>query len=157
MLCLYEIVHATEFLTCTFSFIKVEKVDTQSTPSTYETPDSNLAAEGISQDNIAILPETPRRTLNVSRVPSSRIGRLFHYGGLAASLSAGAAAELFKRSSNFSSTETDVNSSLMLTPANVKRLVSKLTQMRGAALKLGQFLSIQGTDSSKPTSLLILS
>jgi hypothetical protein len=28
--------------------------------------------------------------------------------------------------------------------ANIKRLVSKLSQMRGAALKLGQFLSIQG-------------
>ena len=32
----------------------------------------------------------------------------------------------------------------MLTEGNIKRLVSKLTQMRGAALKLGQFMSIQG-------------
>ena len=32
----------------------------------------------------------------------------------------------------------------MLTEGNVKRLVSKLTQMSGAALKLGQFMSIQG-------------
>jgi hypothetical protein len=32
----------------------------------------------------------------------------------------------------------------MLTEANVSRLVDKLTRMRGAALKLGQFLSIQG-------------
>ena len=32
----------------------------------------------------------------------------------------------------------------MLTEANVTRLVSKLSQMRGAALKIGQFLSIQG-------------
>lgn len=31
-----------------------------------------------------------------------------------------------------------------LTPANMDRLVSKLTRMRGAALKLGQMLSIQG-------------
>ncbi|OCH84962.1 ABC1-domain-containing protein [Obba rivulosa] len=31
----------------------------------------------------------------------------------------------------------------MLTEGNIKRLVSKLTQMRGAALKLGQFMSIQ--------------
>ena len=36
------------------------------------------------------------------------------------------------------------NGSLMLTESNVKRLVTKLTRMRGAALKLGQFLSIQG-------------
>lgn len=33
----------------------------------------------------------------------------------------------------------------MLTEGNVKRLVAKLTQLRGAALKLGQFMSIQGT------------
>ena len=32
----------------------------------------------------------------------------------------------------------------MMTEANIKRLVSKLTEMRGAALKLGQFMSIQG-------------
>jgi aarF domain-containing kinase len=32
----------------------------------------------------------------------------------------------------------------MMTEANLTRLVSKLTQMRGAALKVGQFLSIQG-------------
>jgi aarF domain-containing kinase len=31
-----------------------------------------------------------------------------------------------------------------MTESNVKRLVSKLTQMRGAALKIGQFMSIQG-------------
>ena len=31
-----------------------------------------------------------------------------------------------------------------MTEANIKRLVSKLSQMRGAALKLGQFMSIQG-------------
>lgn len=31
-----------------------------------------------------------------------------------------------------------------MTEANVNRLVSKLAKMRGAALKLGQFMSIQG-------------
>lgn len=31
-----------------------------------------------------------------------------------------------------------------MSEANIKRLVSKLSQMRGAALKLGQFMSIQG-------------
>ena len=32
----------------------------------------------------------------------------------------------------------------MMTEANLTRFVSKLTRMRGAALKVGQFLSIQG-------------
>ena len=40
----------------------------------------------------------------------------------------------------------------MMTEGNVKRLVSKLTQMRGAALKLGQFMSIQG-EHSPPTAI----
>ncbi|KIL65391.1 hypothetical protein M378DRAFT_526963 [Amanita muscaria Koide BX008] len=38
----------------------------------------------------------------------------------------------------------------MMTEANVKRLVTKLSQMRGAALKLGQFMSIQDTHALPP-------
>jgi aarF domain-containing kinase len=63
--------------------------------------------------------------------------------GLAASLGYGAASELIRRSGNSSSSREQA-SSVMLTEANIKRLVSKLSQMRGAALKLGQFMSIQG-------------
>lgn len=60
--------------------------------------------------------------------------------GLAASLGYGAAAEVLRRTGSGSSDP----SSVMMTEANIKRLVSKLSQMRGAALKLGQFMSIQG-------------
>ncbi|PFH46497.1 hypothetical protein AMATHDRAFT_77645 [Amanita thiersii Skay4041] len=84
----------------------------------------------------------PPRSLQSSKVPSSRIGRLFHYGGLAASLGYGVASELLRRAG---SENTDSQSSVIMTEANVKRLVSKLSQMRGAALKLGQFMSIQDT------------
>ncbi|KAL1732349.1 ABC1 family-domain-containing protein [Schizophyllum commune] len=42
------------------------------------------------------------------------------------------------------------SSSLMMTEANIGRLVSKLSQMRGAALKLGQFMSIQDTHVLPP-------
>ena len=65
------------------------------------------------------------------------------YLGLAASLSYGAASELLRRTT--SSADEHASSSLMMTEGNIKRLVSKLTQMRGAALKLGQFMSIQGS------------
>lgn len=34
--------------------------------------------------------------------------------------------------------------SFMLSAANMERLVSKLSKMRGAALKLGQMMSFQG-------------
>ncbi|TFK37522.1 ABC1 family-domain-containing protein [Crucibulum laeve] len=86
------------------------------------------------------------RNLQSSKVPSSRIGRLFHYGGLAASLGYGAASEIIRRTGGGS----QGSSSVMMTEANIKRLVSKLSQMRGAALKLGQFMSIQDTHVLPP-------
>lgn len=53
----------------------------------------------------------------------------------------GAASEMLRRSTGGSETE---GSSLLLSASNVNRLVDKLSKMRGAALKLGQFMSIQG-------------
>ncbi|PCH42965.1 ABC1-domain-containing protein [Wolfiporia cocos MD-104 SS10] len=67
--------------------------------------------------------------------------------GLAASLGYGAASELLRRSTN---SEPSHSQSLMLTDANIKRLVAKLTQLRGAALKLGQFMSIQDSHVLPP-------
>lgn len=61
--------------------------------------------------------------------------------GLAAGLGMGAASEMIRRSTGTSETE---GSSLLLSASNVNRLVDKLSKMRGAALKLGQFMSIQG-------------
>ncbi|BGP27503.1 hypothetical protein JCM10295v2_006473 [Rhodotorula toruloides] len=76
-----------------------------------------------------------------SKVPASRFGRLMHYGGLAAALGVGMASEAFRRSSNRAD---GASQSLLMSEANLERLVAKLSKMRGAALKLGQFLSIQG-------------
>ena len=106
---------------------------------------------------VSIDPSVPRpqRTLQASRIPSSRIGRLFHYGGLAASLGYGAAFEALRRTAR--AADAEGSGSLMLTPANVQRLVDKLSKMRGAALKLGQFLSIQGKSNSFDTSFLSMS
>ncbi|KIK18606.1 hypothetical protein PISMIDRAFT_181727 [Pisolithus microcarpus 441] len=88
--------------------------------------------------------------LQSSKVPSSRIGRIFHYGGLAASLGYGAATEFLRRSTTSPDGTDSQQSSLIMTEANIKRLVSKLSQMRGAALKLGQFMSIQDTHILPP-------
>lgn len=94
-----------------------------------------------------VFPAAPSRKLQSSKVPSSRIGRFFHYGGLAASLGYGAASELLRRST---SSDDHQSPSLVLTEGNVKRLVAKLTQLRGAALKLGQFMSIQDSHVLPP-------
>ncbi|KAK0635662.1 ABC1 family-domain-containing protein [Bombardia bombarda] len=77
--------------------------------------------------------------LRESRVPSTRIGRLWNYGGLAAGMFAGAIGEGLSRAVGGGSGE----GSMMLSPANMERLVTKLSRMRGAALKLGQMMSFQ--------------
>ena len=53
----------------------------------------------------------------------------------------GAVGEGFRRVTR---TGTPDQGSLMLSGANMERLVSKLSRMRGAALKLGQMMSFQG-------------
>ncbi|WVO13747.1 hypothetical protein L204_101369 [Cryptococcus depauperatus] len=84
--------------------------------------------------------------LRASKVPSSRIGRLFHYGSLAASLSWGAASETIRRSAGGSQSQNSV----FMSDTNIRRLVSTLGRMRGAALKLGQFMSIQDNHMLPP-------
>lgn len=53
----------------------------------------------------------------------------------------GAVGESLRRATGSSE---DSNGSLVLSAGNMDRLVAKLSKMRGAALKLGQMMSIQG-------------
>jgi aarF domain-containing kinase len=76
-----------------------------------------------------------------SRVPSSRLGRFWQYGGLATSMAFGAVGEGFRR---VTGSAEDAAGSLMFSSGNMERLVAKLSKMRGAALKLGQMISFQG-------------
>lgn len=76
--------------------------------------------------------------LRESRVPSSRIGRLWNYGGLAAGIFGGAVSESLRRIGGAGG-----EGSYVLSAANIERIVTKLSRMRGAALKLGQMLSFQ--------------
>lgn len=78
--------------------------------------------------------------LRESRVPSSRSSRLFEYAGLAASMAFGAAS----------------SGGNMLSPANMERLVAKLSKMRGAALKLGQMVSFQDIKMLPPEIVEVL-
>ncbi|KAJ5109840.1 hypothetical protein N7532_002485 [Penicillium argentinense] len=76
-----------------------------------------------------------------SRVPSSRFARMWQYGGLATSMAFGAVGETLRRA-----TGSQDNGSIMFSAGNMERLVAKLSKMRGAALKLGQMLSIQDSN-----------
>jgi aarF domain-containing kinase len=76
-----------------------------------------------------------------SRVPSSRLGRLWQYSGLATSMAFGAVGEGLRRA-----TGSQDSGSIMFSAGNMERMVAKLSKMRGAALKLGQMLSIQDSN-----------
>lgn len=90
-------------------------------------------------------------------VPSSRIGRLASYGSLAAGLGVGALAEVTRRTLGISEANKGDNgapaildSNPFLTEANAERIVRTLCKVRGAALKLGQMLSIQDNSMINP-------
>ena len=65
--------------------------------------------------------------------------------GLAASLGVGTTVELTRRSLGLVDGQQDrLTNNPFFSPANVERIVSTLCRMRGAALKLGQMISLQG-------------
>ncbi|KAI4893400.1 hypothetical protein NFI96_033621 [Prochilodus magdalenae] len=81
------------------------------------------------------------------KVPVTRLGRLANFGGLAVGLGIGALAEVAKKSLRPEDKNGDkkavLDSSPFLSEANAERIVRTLCKVRGAALKLGQMLSIQ--------------
>jgi aarF domain-containing kinase len=83
-------------------------------------------------------PSTPRRT---APVPQGRTRRFLHLGRAVGELAAGAAAEGLQR---LSRGERPALADLMLTPDNARRLAERLSQMRGAVMKLGQLMSMDG-------------
>ncbi|XP_044022675.1 atypical kinase COQ8A, mitochondrial isoform X2 [Siniperca chuatsi] len=80
------------------------------------------------------------------KVPVTRLGRLVNFGGLAVGLGIGAIAEVAKKSlkpQQQGDKKSILDSSAFLSEANAERIVRTLCKVRGAALKLGQMLSIQ--------------
>ncbi|XP_066533541.1 atypical kinase COQ8A, mitochondrial [Hoplias malabaricus] len=81
------------------------------------------------------------------KVPVTRLGRLANFGGLAVGLGIGALAEVAKKSlrpeEKNGEKKAVLDSSPFLSEANAERIVRTLCKVRGAALKLGQMLSIQ--------------
>ncbi|XP_034714062.1 atypical kinase COQ8A, mitochondrial [Etheostoma cragini] len=80
------------------------------------------------------------------KVPVTRIGRLVNFGGLAVGLGIGAIAEVAKKTlkpQQQGDKKSILDSSAFLTEANAQRIVRTLCKVRGAALKIGQMLSIQ--------------
>ncbi|XP_019717072.1 atypical kinase COQ8B, mitochondrial isoform X2 [Hippocampus comes] len=85
------------------------------------------------------------------KVPATRISRLVNFGGLAIGLGIGALAEVAKQS--LGGKQKDMNALLdspLLSEANAERIVNTLCKVRGAALKIGQMLSIQDNSFINP-------
>ncbi|KAJ1543867.1 hypothetical protein HK405_009012, partial [Cladochytrium tenue] len=99
-----------------------------------------------------------RPTLQAAAVPASRVGRLFEYGGLAVGVGMGVVGEAMRRATGFGSVGdgTAAAPSLVFSERNVERIVRRLSRMRGAALKLGQMLSIQDNAAVPPELRQIL-
>lgn len=83
------------------------------------------------------------------KVPSSRIGRMASFGSLFAGLGIGTVNSLAKGALGLSDGTTDMKSALF-SSANAERIVDTLCRVRGAALKLGQILSIQDSSIVSP-------
>ena len=84
-----------------------------------------------------------RKNSRQSRVPTTRVGRLVRLGLTAGELAVGGLAEGVKRATGKPADEA-VN--MFLTTANAEKLARRLARMRGAAMKLGQVLSMEGAD-----------
>jgi predicted unusual protein kinase regulating ubiquinone biosynthesis (AarF/ABC1/UbiB family) len=89
---------------------------------------------------------TQRRSRRQSSVPATRLGRLLGLGLAAGELVLGGMVEGVRRlaeGERLDATQT------LLTAANARRLAQRLARMRGAAMKLGQLLSLE-TESLLP-------
>ncbi|CAH0756103.1 unnamed protein product [Diatraea saccharalis] len=83
-------------------------------------------------------------------VPSSRIGRMISFGSLAAGLGVGTVAQYARNTIQSVTGKVDETANTFLSPANAERIVDTLCKVRGAALKLGQLLSIQDDTMISP-------
>jgi predicted unusual protein kinase regulating ubiquinone biosynthesis (AarF/ABC1/UbiB family) len=82
-----------------------------------------------------------------SRVPSTRLGRIVRLGMTAGELAFGGLAEGVRRATGIEP-PSDIN--IFLTAGNAQKLAKRLAGMRGAAMKLGQMLSMESADLLPP-------
>lgn len=76
-------------------------------------------------------------------VPTTRVGRFARVARLAGGVAGGMLAEGARQ---FRAGNRPRRRDLLLTPANARRLTKQLSEMRGAAMKLGQILSMDSGD-----------
>lgn len=80
-------------------------------------------------------------------IPLNRASRLMHLGSLAVGIASGMLAEGARRAARG---KLPNPRDLLLTPDNAARLTEKLARLRGAAMKVGQLLSMEGGELLPP-------
>ncbi len=80
-------------------------------------------------------------------IPQSRLERLARIGVAAGELAMGAAAEGIRRIARGEAAEFGT---ALLSAPNARRLAARLARLRGAAMKIGQLVSLQGEDVLPP-------
>ncbi|MCL1138548.1 ABC1 kinase family protein [Shewanella pneumatophori] len=79
------------------------------------------------------------KSSQTAKVPASRLSRLSSLGGLASRVAGNV---LFEGAKKLSQGQAPKLQDLVLTPQNITHVADKLSQMRGAAMKVGQMLSM---------------
>ncbi|WP_439534333.1 ABC1 kinase family protein [Polymorphobacter sp.] len=80
-------------------------------------------------------------------VPSGRFARLARFGGMAGGIAGRAAVAGVRQ---LASGERPTAAGLLLTPANALRITEELSRLRGAAMKMGQLISMDTGDFLPP-------
>ncbi|PKI68671.1 hypothetical protein CRG98_010951 [Punica granatum] len=136
----------------------VEKLNTESLAIEHESqslpPEENVSLDGGGTP-VQQLPPVKRRKPRERRVPSTPFTRALGFAGLGAGLAWGTLQESAKRLVYGAPKAQDSQSALspFLSERNAERLALALCRMRGAALKIGQMLSIQD-ESLVPAPIL---
>jgi len=86
-------------------------------------------------------------------IPSGRLSRFGRFGRMAGGVAGGMVAEGARR---LASGERPQMRDLLLTPANATRVAGQLAHLRGAAMKLGQMISMDAGDMLPPELTQIL-
>ena len=82
-----------------------------------------------------------------SPVPSTRLSRMVRLGGMAAGVGG---RMLLDGARQVATGQRPTMADFLLTPANAFRVTQQLAQMRGAAMKVGQLLSMDTGDFVPP-------
>ena len=87
------------------------------------------------------------------KVPSARLSRFAAFGQMAGGVASGMVAEGARR---LARGERPQMRDLLLTPGNAQRVTEQLSRLRGAAMKLGQMISLDAGDMLPPELTAIL-